>query len=122
MQVGVPQPRHDFGRLLERQAVAVARPRGRYQEATAVQAETEFFNLYNHGFIRVAVGIPEVRVADPEFNAARTVELMEQAAQHQAILVLFPELGLSSYSCEDLFHQQAVLDGAMDALHTVLRA
>jgi hypothetical protein len=30
----------------------------------------EFFNLYNHGFIRVAVGVPEVRVADPAFNGA----------------------------------------------------
>jgi NAD+ synthase (glutamine-hydrolysing) len=72
--------------------------------------------------MRVAVGIPEVRVADPAFNATRTVELMEQAANQQAILVLFPELGLSSYSCEDLFHQQALLDGAVEALHTVLQA
>jgi NAD+ synthase (glutamine-hydrolysing) len=82
----------------------------------------EFFNLYNHGFIRVAVGIPEVRVADAAFNAARTVELMEQAARDKALLVLFPELGLSAYSCEDLFHQQALLDGATEALRTVLRA
>ena len=87
-----------------------------------MQAGAEFFNLYNHGFIRVAVGVPEVRVADAGFNAARTVELMEQAAQHKAILVLFPELGLSAYSCEDLFHQQALLDGALAALQTVVRA
>ena len=87
-----------------------------------MQAGADFFNLYNHGFIRVAVGIPEVRVADPAFNAARTVELMEQAANQQAMLVLFPELGLSSYSCEDLFHQQALLDGSLAALHTVLQA
>src|SRR5215467_9542371 len=62
-------------------------------EGTAhVQTTAEFFNLYNHGFIRAAVGIPEVRVADPAFNAARTVELMEQAGREQAVLVLFPEL------------------------------
>ncbi len=80
-----------------------------------------FFNLYNHGFIRVAVGIPEVRVADTEFNASRTVELMEQAEHERAILALFPELGLSAYSCEDLFHQQALLDGSVAALHRVLK-
>jgi NAD+ synthase (glutamine-hydrolysing) len=68
------------------------------------------------------VGIPEVQVADPTFNAARTVELMEQAARHKAILMLFPELGLSSYSCEDLFHQQALLEGSVEALRTVLHA
>ena len=81
-----------------------------------------FFNLYNHGFVRVAVGTPEVRVADPGFNGARTIELMEQAEREKAVLALFPELGLTSYSCEDLFHQQALLDGAREALRGVLRA
>ena len=81
-----------------------------------------FFNLYNHGFIRVAVGVPEVRVADPSFNGPRTIELMKQAEAEQAILVLFPELGISAYSCEDLFHQQALLSGCLDALAAILKA
>jgi NAD+ synthase (glutamine-hydrolysing) len=83
---------------------------------------SEFFNLYNHGFVRVAVGIPEVRVADPGFNGARTIELMERAEREKAILVLFPELGLTAYSCEDLFHQQALLENALQALNRVLKA
>ena len=87
-----------------------------------MQTSAEFFNLYNHGFIRAAVGIPESRVADPTFNAARTVELMEQAWREQAVLILFPELGLSAYACDDLFHQQALLEGAIDALQTVQQA
>src|SRR5918995_2279272 len=82
----------------------------------------EFFNLYTHGFIRVAVGIPEVRVADPAFNGARTIELIEKAQRESAVLSLFPELGLSAYSCEDLFHQQALLDGSLEALGEVLKA
>ena len=87
-----------------------------------MKADTEFFNLYEHGFIRVAVGIPEVRVADPGFNAARTVELMAQADGERAILALFPELGLSAYTCDDLFHQQALLDGSIQALQSVRQA
>jgi NAD+ synthase (glutamine-hydrolysing) len=84
--------------------------------------KADFFNLHNHGFIRAAVAIPEVRVADPAFNAARTIELMEKAAREQAVLVLFPELGLTAYSCEDLFQQQALLNGALAALADVLKA
>jgi NAD+ synthase (glutamine-hydrolysing) len=84
--------------------------------------EREFFNLYNHGFIRVAVGVPEVRVADPAFNGARTLSLMEKAESEKAILALFPELGLSAYSCEDLFQQQALLDGSLEALRSLLKA
>ena len=83
---------------------------------------TEFFNLYNHGFVRAAVGIPEVRVADPAFNGARTAELMEKAEREKAVLVLFPELALTAYSCEDLFHQRALLEGALQALSSVLKA
>jgi NAD+ synthase (glutamine-hydrolysing) len=47
---------------------------------------------------------------------------MEKAAEGDAVLALFPELGLSAYSCEDLFHQQALLDGSVEALRTVLKA
>jgi NAD+ synthase (glutamine-hydrolysing) len=86
-----------------------------------MKENADFFNLYNHGFVRVSVGTPEVRVADPVFNGARTIELMEQAERERAVLALFPELGLTSYSCEDLFHQQALLDSALEALRGVLQ-
>ncbi len=87
-----------------------------------MKENVEFFNLYNHGFVRVAVGTPEVRVADPVFNGARTIELMAQADREKAVLVLFPELGLTSYSCDDLFHQQALLDSALATLREILQA
>jgi NAD+ synthase (glutamine-hydrolysing) len=81
-----------------------------------------FFNLYRHNFARVAVCVPEVRVADPAFNAARTAELLAESAERRAVLALFPELGLSAYSCDDLFHQQALLDGVLAALASVIDA
>ncbi|HSC57593.1 MAG TPA: NAD(+) synthase, partial [Nitrospira sp.] len=87
-----------------------------------MNAGDPFFNLYNHGFARVAVGIPMVRVAEPEFNACETIALMKQAAERKALLVVFPELGLSAYSCEDLFQQQALLDSCKEQLASVLDA
>ena len=81
-----------------------------------------FFNLYNHDFARVAVATAGVQVADPAFNAGQTIALMREAAARRAILVLFPELGLSAYSCEDLFQQRALLDACLDALGSVLEA
>src|SRR3989441_7584589 len=45
---------------------------------------------------------------------------MQRAAREKVLLAVFPELGLSAYSCEDLFHQQALLDGAEDALQSLL--
>jgi NAD+ synthase (glutamine-hydrolysing) len=46
---------------------------------------------------------------------------MREAAREKAVLAVFPELGLSAYSCEDLFHQRALVDCAEDALSELLR-
>ncbi len=84
--------------------------------------DTTFFNLYNHNFIRAAVAVPEVKVADPAHNAGQTIAMMRQAWEKSALMAVFPELGLSAYSCDDLFHQQTLLDGSLDALDAVLKA
>ncbi|MET0517591.1 MAG: nitrilase-related carbon-nitrogen hydrolase, partial [Burkholderiaceae bacterium] len=81
-----------------------------------------FDNLYSHDFARIAVGLPQCRVADPQFNGAQTIALLQQAAAAGAAVVAFPELGLSSYSCDDLFHQRALLDGCEAALAALLQA
>jgi NAD+ synthase (glutamine-hydrolysing) len=84
--------------------------------------ERQFFNLYNHGFIRVAVCVPEVKVADVPYNVASTIKLAKQASVNSAILALFPELGISAYSNEDLFHQDALLMSVMEGLKEILHA
>jgi NAD+ synthase (glutamine-hydrolysing) len=81
----------------------------------------DFFNLYRHGFARLAVATPRVRVADPQYNLESTVALMREAAREKAIVAVFPELGLSAYTCDDLFHQQALIDGTEEALRDLLR-
>ena len=81
-----------------------------------------FHNLYRHGFARVAVAVPLCRVADPAFNAEETSALLLDAARQGALLVAFPELGLPAYTCDDLFHQRALLDACEQALATVVDA
>src|SRR5690242_2536545 len=75
-----------------------------------------FASLYSHGFVRVAAAVPHMAVAEPAFNAERTLALARQASDDHAALVIFPELGLSGYSIDDLLHQGAVLDGVVDAI------
>jgi NAD+ synthase (glutamine-hydrolysing) len=85
-------------------------------------AAKTFFNLYHQGFIRAAVCIPEVKVADVSFNTQKTIELAKKAAQQKAVLALFPELGLSAYSNEDLFHQDALLKSVEESLAAISEA
>jgi len=51
-----------------------------------------FHSLYSHGFVRIAAAVPNVRIADPAFNAQRTVELARAASDQHAAVVVFPEL------------------------------
>ena len=81
-----------------------------------------FHHPYRHDFVRVAVAVPRIRVADPAFNAAETVKMMELAAAEGASLVAFPELGLAAYTSDDLFHQRALLDACEAALASVAEA
>jgi NAD+ synthase (glutamine-hydrolysing) len=80
----------------------------------------DFFNLYRHGFARVAVATPIVRIGDPRHNGEATLELIERAAAEKTALVVFPELGLTAYTCDDLFHQRALIDAAEAALARLL--
>ncbi len=83
---------------------------------------SEFWNPYRHGFVRVAVAVPEHLPAEPDFNAERTVVIAEQAAEQGAVVTLFPELGLTGYCLDELFRQRQILTAAEEALATVLRA
>ncbi|HWI56562.1 MAG TPA: nitrilase-related carbon-nitrogen hydrolase, partial [Bacillota bacterium] len=78
-----------------------------------------FYSIYSHRFIRAAVCIPSLRVADPAYNVERTIELARQASQGHVAVALFPELGISAYSNEDLFHQEALLEATRNALATL---
>ena len=69
------------------------------------------------GFIRVAAASPKVRVADVDFNVSETVKLAKKASSNDTSVVVFPELGLTGYTCGDLFNQNALLDKAIDGLY-----
>ena len=76
----------------------------------------------HHGYISCACAAPALRVADCAYNAAETVKWLEEAHAQGVQLLVFPELGLTGYTCGELFLQKTLLDGAMDALMTVKEA
>lgn len=73
------------------------------------------------GFIKVAAATPALRVADCAFNAGEIIGQAREAAGRGTSLVAFPELCLTGYTCGDLFLQETLLDGAVDALDAVRR-
>src|SRR5262249_26467159 len=75
-----------------------------------------------HGFLRVAVAAPVLRVADCAFNADRVLALMAPAQAQGVPVLSFPELALTGSTCADLFHQNVLQKGALAALAQVARA
>ena len=75
-----------------------------------------FHSIYAHGFLRAAVCVPEIRVADPVFNGDRAIALAELASRQGAAIAVFPELNLTAYTVEDLVQQDALLDQAESAI------
>ncbi len=82
----------------------------------------QFFSLYSHDFVRIASCVPPAQVADPEFAARETLQLARKGADDDCAIMLFPELGLSSYAIDDLFFQDPLLDAVEAALGSVIEA
>ena len=73
------------------------------------------------GFIKIAAATPDLHAADCAYNTSEIVKLAKEAAAKGAKLITFPELCLTGYTCGDLFLQETLLEGALDALNTVCR-
>ncbi|MDL2324446.1 NAD(+) synthase [Ruminococcaceae bacterium OttesenSCG-928-A16] len=73
----------------------------------------------NHGFIKTAAVTPPVKVADCEYNAAQIIACSKQAAAQNIALLVTPELGITGYTCADLFLQRPLQQAALQGLQTI---
>lgn len=72
-----------------------------------------------HGFLKVAAVTPTVTVADPKENAQALLAGIKDAAESGAKLIVTPELALTGYTCNDLFLQETLLQGALTGLKMI---
>lgn len=79
-----------------------------------------FWSIYQHGFARVAACTGHTVIADPRANAEAALLQARRCAEEGVAVAVFPELGLTGYSIEDLLLQDVVLDDVERALDTVV--
>lgn len=75
-----------------------------------------------HGFIKVAAVTPVIKVADTKHNCMEIKNRMLLAANEGAKIIVFPELCLTAYTCQDLFFQDTLLDAAKESLGELIEA
>ena len=73
-----------------------------------------------HGLIKVASAIPALKVADTKFNLIETEKQIVSAEGQGVEIIVFPELSITGYTCQDLFQQQLLLDDAEQAILELL--
>ena len=73
-------------------------------------------------FLKVAAVTPKIKVGDTNYNAGQIISYIKQAADAGVKLAVFPELCITGYTCSDLFLQDTLLKGAMDALAEICAA
>lgn len=71
------------------------------------------------GFVKVAAASPELRVADPAFNAKKIIEIVREQAAAGVEILVFPELSLCGYTCGDLLLQKTLTGGCLMALKAI---
>ncbi len=74
-----------------------------------------------HGFIRTAALTPKIQVADTRANGEETIRLAKEAANQGAKVLVFPELGITGYTCSDLFLQELLLKAAREELFHIAK-
>lgn len=69
-----------------------------------------------HGFIKVAAGTPKIQVADCIHNTEEILKLVHSMEKEGAKIMVFPELCITGYTCQDLFWQSLLLESAKQQL------
>lgn len=76
--------------------------------------------LKEQGFVRVGAVVPKLKVADTEFNCNEIIKQIEVASNNKIQIIVFPELCVTGYTCQDLFEQDTLLEEAEKALNRIL--
>ena len=71
-------------------------------------------------FIRIACAVPPVRVADVKKNTADICRYISQADAQNTDVIVFPEMTMTGYTCQDLFFQDTLFDAVRGGLREIL--
>lgn len=82
--------------------------------------KTQITYMMNYGYIKVASAIPSVKVGDCQFNLQEIEQMIARAEGQGVEVIVFPELSITGYTCQDLFRQQLLLDVAEQSVLMLL--
>lgn len=74
--------------------------------------------MYSKGFVKIASVTPKLKVGNPTYNVNEMLKILDEV---QASITVFPELGVSAYTCNDLFFKESLLGETTKAIKYLLK-
>ncbi|KFZ26138.1 MAG: Glutamine-dependent NAD(+) synthetase [Candidatus Izimaplasma bacterium HR2] len=73
--------------------------------------------MYKNGFLKVASVTPKLKVGNPTYNIKEMINILKDV---DSSITVFPELGVTAYTCNDLFFQESMLRDVVDEIEYLL--
>ena len=74
--------------------------------------------MYKNGFLKVASVTPKLKVGNPSYNMKEIINILKDV---NSSITVFPELGVTAYTCNDLFFQESMLRDVVDEIDYLLK-
>lgn len=78
--------------------------------------------MNNLGLVRVGTAVPDLKVANTEYNTEQILAQIKDAAAQNTAFLLFPELTVTGSTCGDLFYQEYLYQNQLKGISRITEA
>lgn len=76
--------------------------------------------MVNYGFVKCAIATCNSNLSNPYSATEKIMDLVKKADLRDVKVLVFPELSLTGYTCQDLFGYSQLLESTMDCLERLV--
>ena len=78
--------------------------------------------MNNLGLVRVGTAVPDLKIANTEYNTEQIIAMMKDAADKNVGFLVFPELAVTGSTCGDLFYQEYLYRNQLKGIDSICEA
>ena len=78
--------------------------------------------MNNLGLVRVGTAVPDLKIANTEYNTEQIIAQIADAAEKKAGFLVFPELAVTGATCGDLFYQEFLYRNQLAGIEKITEA
>ena len=72
--------------------------------------------MINYGFVKCAIATINSGLSNPTSSITKIKEMIQKAESQKVKVLVFPELSMTGYACQDLFEFTQLIETSMECL------